>query len=140
MCSIDFDGPTDIHTETWPKARVRKKCCECSRLLDVGERYQRVSQLYDGAWTVWRTCASCVAIRKYLLDETETRRLPESEQHDDCQMFYYGGLAEACEQVVQELEDGGWRPPPHGPVAPPCFRVNAQGVTVDTRDGWENLA
>ena len=124
MCSIDYDYQADVCDTEWRRTRRARACCECSRVLDIGERYESTRILGDGYWTTWSTCASCSAIRKYLLDETEARRLPESEHHDDCQAFYFGGLAEACAQVVQGLAEG-WMPPPHGPVAPPKFRDGA---------------
>lgn len=114
MCSIDHDPPK-VHSETWHKARTPKKCCECSREIQPGERYRRDAQLDDYSWGTYFTCETCDKIWKWLLAETAAKRVPESDYHDDCHSYFYENLGDACRQALREwchennrCDDGHW--------------------------------
>lgn len=48
---------------TWHHTRLQRKCCECGLQIERGERYQRLSGLYDGTWNNYSTCESCAKVR-----------------------------------------------------------------------------
>ena len=53
----------DIHPEFYnlatPRARKPHRCCECLRTIEIGERYERVSAMYDGRIADIKTCGNC---------------------------------------------------------------------------------
>lgn len=61
---------SDETSEVWHAStrRARKvwRCEECTRRIEPGETYERVGSLYDGSWSTYRTCAHCVAARRWL--------------------------------------------------------------------------
>jgi hypothetical protein len=61
--SDDYDCSLDFQDVTWPKARKEHKCCECSRIIGVGEEYQRWAGKWDGTVESFKTCLRCVEIR-----------------------------------------------------------------------------
>lgn len=64
-CSIDMDvgeGP-ECCTRKMQVSRKEHMCCECHRLIRIGEAYEYVSGLWDGFWSNQKTCAECVEIR-----------------------------------------------------------------------------
>lgn len=63
-CSYsDYDSPSIYRAETI-KARKIHKCCECHSVIEPGQRYERVTGLWEGQFDTIHTCLSCVAIRK----------------------------------------------------------------------------
>jgi len=62
ICSFDGEGP-DVSDTNWPKARKEHMCCECGEAIKPGQRYERTSGLWDGAWSTYKTCEACARIR-----------------------------------------------------------------------------
>ena len=65
-CSIrlnDYESPV-VHRVECRRARGDHWCCECSRPIQVGERHEVVTGRWDGAWSTYRTCRTCIAIRR----------------------------------------------------------------------------
>lgn len=65
MCAIDAEPPT-LARESSPTARKEHRCSECARTIRPGERYERVTGLWDGRWSTFTTCAHCRAARVWL--------------------------------------------------------------------------
>lgn len=61
MC--DCDPPT-LYNQSWPTAQKAHRCCECSKAIAPGEKYQRVEGLWDGEWNTYKTCVSCARLRE----------------------------------------------------------------------------
>lgn len=59
--SID-DGPSFSFGKTLT-ARKEHRCCECKRTIRPGEKYQRDGGLWDGVFTVYKTCYDCLTVR-----------------------------------------------------------------------------
>ena len=59
----DYEMPRVASIVT-PKARRPHACCECPRPIQPGDRYERVKGNWDGAWSTYRTCLPCVALRE----------------------------------------------------------------------------
>ena len=83
-CCFNEDAP-DVYAEKWFSARRQYKCCECRALIDIGDDYQRITMLYDGRWSRYRTCEKCADLR-------------ESLEEIDCP--YIEGLAECYKENV----------------------------------------
>jgi hypothetical protein len=63
-CSIDYDyEPAKIYREEYPKAKKEYKCCECGENIKPGQKYQKVTGLWDDIWSTYKTCMPCVNIR-----------------------------------------------------------------------------
>lgn len=50
---------TDFQTVTGVKANRAHKCCECRGLIAKGERYIRLSGVFDGEVYSYKMCAPC---------------------------------------------------------------------------------
>ncbi len=55
----DNEEPSTIWREQRVKARDTHTCCECGHPIVPGEAYVRTNSLYDGSWTVYKTCTCC---------------------------------------------------------------------------------
>lgn len=45
------------------KARKDHACCECSRTIKAGSRYEFTSGIWDGEPSSYKTCLRCVGLR-----------------------------------------------------------------------------
>jgi hypothetical protein len=63
-CDFDYDGTADIHREELVKARKEHTCLECEEAISKGEKYVRVTQLFEGEWWTGKICRPCEAIRQ----------------------------------------------------------------------------
>ena len=79
-CYCDYDAP-EFYSESRPVARKARKCSECRRMIQPGERYFKVVGKWDGMFDVFSRCCYCEAVAK------ELRQLP-------CFCDYFGGLYE----------------------------------------------
>lgn len=71
MCMIDdADGNvTNLGPGRYVTARSTHKCAECARRIDPGEQYHRETFVFDGRFTLHKTCAHCMVVRQWLQDE-----------------------------------------------------------------------
>ena len=60
-CDVDY---AVIWETTTPKAKKEYKCIECLGVIPVGEKYYKISSLYDGSWMHYRFCQPCCNLRK----------------------------------------------------------------------------
>lgn len=60
------DCGADFSKVTQPRAH---HCCECYELIKVGDRYEHTTGSWDGQWSTYRTCLSCVEIRDHFACE-----------------------------------------------------------------------
>ena len=67
-CSICLSGPdgefVEMLVERVVTARKALKCCECHRAVIPGQKYEYAKTLWEGVFTVYRTCMVCVEIRQ----------------------------------------------------------------------------
>ena len=74
MC---FDGdPPAVFSESVQVSRRDRRCVECPDGIRKGEAYQRISGLWDGAWSHFATCARCVWDRERVSRLSECREAP----------------------------------------------------------------
>lgn len=50
-------------------ARKHHACGECSWQIAPGDKYEHVAGVWDGSWSTFKTCLSCVEIRAHFGDE-----------------------------------------------------------------------
>lgn len=87
----DYDQAAVARAAT-PRARVPHRCGECDAQIDVGERYERYTSLYDGRWQTDLTCLSCVEIRS----------------HFSCDGWLFGEIwNELAQEFLPNLRAGG---------------------------------
>lgn len=60
---VDYDGASELLSDTTPTARKAHKCCECYRIIPVGEQYRRESLAGDGTIDTYKTCLDCISVR-----------------------------------------------------------------------------
>jgi hypothetical protein len=61
--SDDYDNDFSFYDVLWPKARKEHRCCECRRVIGIGEQYQRWAGKWDGTVSSYKTCGYCAEIR-----------------------------------------------------------------------------
>ncbi len=67
MCNIGDSESPSICNESYPKARKKHICCECGSLIAVGEKYQKITGLWDDFQT-FKTCSFCADMREEARD------------------------------------------------------------------------
>ena len=73
-CTCIYDPSGDYECAAIFEAKVitaRKTkrphvCCECNEVISPGEQYERISGLWEGEWSHFKTCMGCRAIRNDL--------------------------------------------------------------------------
>lgn len=64
-CYCDYDPP-QFWAVSYPKARKGHQCEECGVKILPGEKYERVSGMWDNSISVFCTCERCHDIRVWL--------------------------------------------------------------------------
>lgn len=64
------DAPATVHVVTVPRAAREHRCAECRETIPKGQKYENVKGLWDGRWSTFKTCLSCVEIRNHFACET----------------------------------------------------------------------
>ena len=62
MCGIGDSEAPKIFTKTNPRARKEHICCECESIICIGEKYEKITGLWDNFQT-FKTCSFCAAVR-----------------------------------------------------------------------------
>lgn len=64
LSSSDGEGASFSSTTT-PRAKKPHRCCECREEIPVGAKYERTTGAWDGDFSTYMTCLSCVEIRNH---------------------------------------------------------------------------
>lgn len=81
-----------LSSTTHPTARKEHRCDECDEAIPIGAKYERTEGLWDGSWSTYKTCLSCVEIR----------------DHFQCEGWTYGLLWEDLEtNFFPDMKAGG---------------------------------
>jgi hypothetical protein len=68
MCSTgDIETPKIIREE-YPIARKQHVCCECSSIINKGEKYQKITGLWD-TFQTYKTCIFCATVRDKAMND-----------------------------------------------------------------------
>ena len=62
--NLDYEPAPKVFQEKVCVARKEYQCCECRELIVKGQQYQHTKGLWDSCWMTFRTCLTCVRIRK----------------------------------------------------------------------------
>ena len=81
----DGDAASVYHTST-VTARKAHRCYECGETMAPGQRYERVSGLWEGTWSTYRFCLPCAEVGSEFSDGGRT----------------FGALWEGCLDQTQE--------------------------------------
>jgi hypothetical protein len=65
---IDDAEPAEFLTVQRHRARRTHKCSECRREIQIGERYQKISAVWDGEFSVTKTCSHCESAAAWLIE------------------------------------------------------------------------
>jgi len=118
-CYCDFGESPDVYCAETRTARAKHKCYECSGSILPGERYERVSMLYEGSWDVAKTCQRCLDVRHYIA------------AHAPCFCWLHGSMLDDAKAVIDE----------HGHVSP-GFYIGATKRVLraqrSARQAWKN--
>jgi len=89
--SDDCESPS-VYDSSTPVAARARKCSECGDDIPKGAKYERIKGCWDGAWSTYSTCLSCVEIR----------------DHFACNGFLFGSLwSDLEENFFPEMKMGG---------------------------------
>jgi len=61
----DCDEPAKVYNQRQLVAKKPHRCTECREEIPGGAQYERVDGLWDGHWSTYKTCLSCVEIRDH---------------------------------------------------------------------------
>ena len=62
----DGDGWDYEPSETYPTAKKNWKCCECGRIIPIGEKYYCLTGKWHGLFFVKRMCMDCRSVTEHL--------------------------------------------------------------------------
>jgi len=65
MC--DIAEPATTFWETTPTARKTYACCECGSEILPGEKYHKLTGVWDGVFATYKTCAVCQRVREAVI-------------------------------------------------------------------------
>lgn len=94
-CACDYEPPS-FHSRKAVKARKTYHCVECSGEIRPGERYERVTGMWDGYIDRYQTCRRCHDIRQWVKNNVP------------CFCWGYGNLDEDAKIAV---DDAHYRAP-----------------------------
>jgi hypothetical protein len=95
MCEIPR-----VYREQVCKAAKSYQCCECARVISVGELYQYAWGVWNGEPSAFSTCAECFEVREELRDT-----MPSGYVYSDetaCALAF-GNLREALADECREM-------------------------------------
>lgn len=78
----------DCIKHVYRKARKQHECFECGDPIEVGEKYEYVSGIWDGKPDSFKVCLACEAIRNQFF----------------CDGYYFGHIWEDIHAHIQEME------------------------------------
>ena len=64
MCYCGADSNPTAYWESMPVARKEHICCECGSIIDIGEKYYRISGVWDKKFHTFKQCQTCVNVWK----------------------------------------------------------------------------
>jgi hypothetical protein len=86
-CYCDYE-PAEFFSKKFRHAKKEHKCCECGKVIHVGDEYEYVAGKWEGDIMFFKTCEKCSDLRSSL---------------DDVGCPYYGGLYEEYWEYLQNV-------------------------------------
>lgn len=63
-CSCDDGDMPEFCHDSFPVSRKTHKCCECSEIIQSGQKYHKAVGKWDGEFKTFITCMACYRIRE----------------------------------------------------------------------------
>jgi hypothetical protein len=82
----DYNKPSFIYART-RKARKEHICCDCERIIQIGETYEIAKGKWDLSMETYKTCLDCLSLRETFF----------------CKGFLYGGIREYVAYHIGEM-------------------------------------
>lgn len=90
-CYCDVgDGYPDVYRKETRTARVQHRCYECGKAIKTGERYEYTASLFDGSWTIAKTCCRCLDVREYVT------------AHAPCFCWLHGSMLDEAREAAND--------------------------------------
>lgn len=102
-CDYDVDGPSFFRAEK-PKARKECACSECRGTIRVGERYVKISCLWDSGVEVFRRCPDCIEFEEWFRALVPCFCFPLGSLHDEALADAHGWESD-CPGLAKETAD-----------------------------------
>ena len=61
--SINHNGGPSCYNEKIRTARKRHRCYECGEFINIGDRYEHISGIWDDDPREYKTCLDCKSLR-----------------------------------------------------------------------------
>lgn len=65
------EAPASMYAQKNRHAAKDHRCSECQETIPKGTTYEHVKGLWDGSWSTYKTCLSCVEIRNHFACESD---------------------------------------------------------------------
>lgn len=88
-CYCDYDAP-EFYIKEIRKARKQRKCYECGRSIETGERYEHVRGKWDGDVASYDTCPRCLDLRIW------------TERNIPCVCWAHGNILDDAREAIWE--------------------------------------
>ena len=88
-CATVCVGVDDYCTElsrSNPTARKEHRCQECRQIINIGDKYEKITEVFEGEISTHKTCTNCVSIRDVFFSDG----------------YFFGNIIEAMEEHVSE--------------------------------------
>lgn len=86
------DAPASVWSSETRRSAKEHHCIECGEMIKRGDRYEYATGCWDGRWSTFKTCLSCVEIR----------------DHFACNGWIYGQLWDDLEEhFFPDMKAGG---------------------------------
>jgi hypothetical protein len=90
MCFCGIDTMSTFQVITYPKSRKVRKCCECDRVIAVGEKYQKFTGKFDYDFDTYTTCSDCTEWAKAFLEAERQLCGPDAcGAYEFCSLWFY---------------------------------------------------
>lgn len=90
ICGCDYEQP-EFYRAVIRKARKARRCGECGSSIKPGEQYEAVAGKWEGEFSTFATCSSCLSLRAYTVDNVP------------CACWAHGNMLEDCGESIKEF-------------------------------------
>lgn len=66
MSLVEYGDPCELYTSKLVIGKKQYTCCECCRIIEIGELHDRASGKCSGEFFTYRTCAHCSVVRSLM--------------------------------------------------------------------------
>lgn len=84
-CFSGYEGAwPEFFRQTLHRARKQHRCCECGKIIRIGEEYEYSAGKWDGDVTQYRTCFMCSTIRNAACSSGFTFEMLWEDIYEEC--------------------------------------------------------